>query len=81
MAELYRDANHECWLLLIDVFWAHRAPEFISWLKTNFKTAILLFVPANCTPVLQPLDVHFNAYWKQYIGKLCVSWLMLQVVG
>jgi hypothetical protein len=81
MRELYLDPETAHWLFLIDVFWAHRSPEFITWIQQNFKTVILVYVPANCTPVLQPLDVLFNSAWKQFVSSLCATWLMKQVKG
>ena len=61
--------------MLWDVFWSHRAPELIEWLRRTYPNLILFFVPPSCTPVLAPLDVDFNAPWKKSMIALCLNWL------
>ena len=61
--------------MLWDVFWTHRSPEIVTWLREEYPNLILLFVPPSCTPVLAPLDVDFNGPWKQSMIFLCQSWL------
>lgn len=50
-------------ILYLDVYWCHRANDFIAWLDSDEQRNksgcrfIVLFVPANTTSVCQPCDV------------------------
>lgn len=65
-------------LLIFDVYAAHRTPDVIEEIGNNgFE---LVYVPANCTSELQPLDLSVNAPLKEscksafsdwYAGEVC----------
>ena len=49
--------------------------EMLARLRTKYDNLLILFVPANCTSELQPLDVSFNAPFKRLMRSSAVSWL------
>ena len=59
-------------LVLMDVFKAHRTPNVAEVLQEN--NFITLFVPANCTSELQPLDVRGNAALKSDLKDAFTTW-------
>ena len=59
--------NHQKFVLILDVYSAHRDAGLMEWVKATHAMLILLFVPASFTPFLQPLDVACNNVFK---GKL-----------
>jgi hypothetical protein len=63
------------WVLLWDVFYSHRMPDLLTYLREVYPNLILFFVPPGCTPILAPLDVDFNAPWKKFVATLCIAWL------
>lgn len=63
------------WLMIWDVFYAHRG-DILQSLKTKYPTLIILFVPARCTNILQPLDISFNAHFKRIVRKAANQWLI-----
>src|SRR5206468_3291033 len=44
-------------------------------LKAKYPTLILHFIPAGCTPVLQPLDVGVHRSFKSRIRRRAMEWL------
>lgn len=48
----------------IDVWVIHRSKEFRTWMKLNHETIIILYIPANCTGILQPCDVGIQCLLK-----------------
>ena len=79
MQRLAKDPKKTKWLMLWDVHYSHRAQIVLEFLKATYPNLIIMFVPANCTTVLQPLDVLFNAMWKWFISQLCVTYLIALV--
>jgi hypothetical protein len=63
------------WLLLLDVHYSNRDREMRMSLQRKYDTLFILFVPSNCTSVLQPMDVSFNAPFKKLVKKFAVNWL------
>jgi hypothetical protein len=63
------------WVVVLDVYWSHRDPILLKELRKKYPYLIILFVPASCTPELQPLDVDFNGAWKQFIKQLAALWV------
>lgn len=61
-------------LCIFDVFAAHRTNDFIDKLHENGVSTI--FVPANCTPLLQPLDCEgsINDEFKKEVKNGFTSW-------
>jgi hypothetical protein len=64
-----------CRLLLLDVHSSNRDKDMFARLRSRYPTLLILFVPANCTSLLQPLDVHFNGPIKRCIKALAATWL------
>ena len=79
MMEKMLDPLVTCWLLLWDVHWSHRDADLISRLKTKYPTLVIMFVPACCTSLLQPLDVSFNSQFKQIIKSSAAKWMSKSV--
>lgn len=73
------DPLTQSWVLLWDCYSVHRAVEVLAWVKKHFKTLILLFVPASCTPLLQPLDLCFNYPFKCGLARAFTLWLTAQI--
>ena len=48
----------------------------IEALKKKYPTLLILFVPASCTGVLQPLDVDFNMPFKTVVRKHVTAFLV-----
>jgi hypothetical protein len=65
---------------LLDCWSVHMSKDFTSWVKEKYPQILLIFVPANCTSVLQPANViiqrpfkhsfklQFDTYTSQDIG-------------
>lgn len=56
-------------LLIADVHKAQKTPGIMNKLKRECNTEVVL-VPPGCTSLVQPLDVAFNAGFKNAIDKL-----------
>src|SRR6266545_1957745 len=54
----------QCSLWLIDCWSVHRSKEFLMWMASTHDTIIILFVPAGCTGLFQPIDVGFQQIFK-----------------
>jgi hypothetical protein len=61
--------------MILDVCSSHRDATLPANLKRKYPNLFFLFVPANCTPKLQPLDVGFNSTWKSLITQAACLWL------
>lgn len=75
-AELGLPASQKA-LLVLDVYKAHRTPDVLHVLKENGLE--LVYIPANCTSELQPLDVLVNSFFKAEIKGQFTSWYAEQV--
>ena len=69
MEQLGLNPAKQAWLILWDVYSSHRDATLLANLKRKYPALIILFVPASCTPKLQPLDVGFNSSWKSLITR------------
>lgn len=54
-------------------------PAVLTSLRSKYKTLIVSFIPSNCTPKLQPLDVYLMAFFKKQVEAAAVSWVSKQV--
>ena len=79
MREKLKLPDDQTFILILDVYSAHRDASFQSWVKTHYPQLILLFVPASFTPYLQPLDVAVNSTFKGYISDFCSQWFAQKV--
>ena len=48
-------------------------------IRERFGDVRILFIPARCTSVMQPLDIGFNGPLKSRISKLCNEYIATQV--
>ena len=69
------DVLTQVFILVLDCYAVHIGEEFLSWCKANYPTLFLLFIPANCTAWLQPLDISFNCLFKRILRQLAGEWL------
>ena len=47
----------QCSIWKIDCWSVHKSDDFLTWMKKNHKSIIIIFVPGGCTGVWQPLDI------------------------
>ena len=59
-------------ILLFDVFAAHRVESVLSKLDEN--NILVIFIPPNCTDMLQLLDISVNKPLKAEIKRRFVNW-------
>ena len=60
----------------MDCYPVHISAEFLGWYKEEFNgNLIILFIPANFTGWLQPLDVWWNGPFKRIMKTLAAIWL------
>ena len=69
------DTTTTKWLVLLDVHWSHR--KALHALRQEYPGLIIVFVPARCTPILQPLDVGFNGPCKLRVRTAASKWLAM----
>ena len=68
---------HQYALVIIDVFKGHTGERLHSVLEEN--KIVLVFVPNNCTDVLQPIDLSVNKPFKDHLRKCFAEWYSQQV--
>lgn len=63
---------HDDTLLILDSWPAFRRVETIQEILTQDTdfTVNIQHIPAHCTPICQPLDVHFNRMYKNFARKI-----------
>jgi hypothetical protein len=66
-------------VFLID-HWSVHYYKLRPWIEEKYKFIHLVFVPANCTSMLQPCDVIANQPLKRCFRDQCVSWMMDEVL-
>ena len=69
------DAATQTFILVLDCYSVHIGQEFLEWCSQKFPTLLLLFIPANCTAWLQPLDIGCNGPFKRVLRQLAGEWL------
>eukprot|EP00117_Sycon_ciliatum_P041057 scpid90355/ scgid30092/ Pogo transposable element with KRAB domain len=70
-------ADTQCGLLIWDVFAAHRCAAVLKRLSDN--NIKVLFIPAGCTGMLQPLDLTVNEPFKRHLKNQFGDWYAKQV--
>ena len=50
-------------------------------LQTKYPTLIILYIPANCTSEIQPLDVDFNGPFKKMVKTEATRWLAKEIAA
>lgn len=87
MAKLELDVEEQRYIVLLDVYSVHREKAMLDWWKQTGmgRQGLLIFVPANYTGQLQPLDISFNGPFKAVVRRSMMSWLSqviaLQISG
>ena len=61
-------------VLIVDCWWGWMDASFRDFMKQNFPWIRLLFVPAGCTPVAQPMDAGIIATVKGILRTLYGRW-------
>ena len=64
-------------VLIVDCWYGWIDEGFKNFLKTKYPWIRLLFVPASCTPVAQPMDAGIIAKIKGKLRKLYGAWVVL----
>jgi hypothetical protein len=60
---------------LIDCWSVHTSKQFSAWMKTHSEI-LMLYVPANCTAVFQPVDVILQRPFKHGFRQQFDQWTM-----
>jgi hypothetical protein len=63
---------------LIDCWSVHTSKEFSAWMKAHSEI-LMLFVPANCIAVFQPVDVILQRLFKHGFRQQFDLWTMQEV--
>jgi hypothetical protein len=63
-------------VLIVDVWYGWLDAGFKTWLSATYSWIRLLFVPARCTPVAQPMDRGVFAKIKGILRRLYGSWMV-----
>jgi hypothetical protein len=53
----------------------HISEEFLEWARHIYPRLVLLYIFANCTGWLQPLDLSFNLTFKRCLKQAAGMWL------
>lgn len=62
-------------VLIVDCWWGWLDAAFKEWMKSKYPWIRLVFVPAACTPVAQPMDAGIIAKLKGKLRTLYGSWV------
>lgn len=76
MKELNLDVSQQKYIIILDVYSVHRSEETLSWWRASSmgKQGLLIYVPANYTGQLQPLDISFNNPFKAVLRREMMLW-------
>ena len=61
---------------LIDYWSMHKLEEFLGWIKRKHPEILILFIPANCTSILQPAHIIIQRPLKHAFMNQFNSWTM-----
>ena len=64
-------------VVIVDCWWGWLDADFKSWLAATYPWIRLLFVPAACTPVAQPMDAGIIAKIKGILRRLYGAWVVM----
>ncbi|EIN06290.1 hypothetical protein PUNSTDRAFT_73512 [Punctularia strigosozonata HHB-11173 SS5] len=67
---------HQKAILFIDCYPVHTSEEFRQFLATEFPNIVLIYVPANCTGVMQPADLGQNRPIKHFLRQDYLSYMV-----
>ena len=70
---------HTPLIWLIDCWSVHTSTTFLTWLKLTHPLVKTIFVPANCTSVLQPADVILQRPFKHAFRNQYDKWSINQI--
>jgi hypothetical protein len=59
---------------LLDCRSIHKSKEFLDWMKENHSNTLVIFVPGNCTNVLQPTYVILQFPLKHAFKMVFNGW-------
>ena len=66
-------------VLIIDTWWGWL--NIVPWVKQKYPWIRLIFVPASCTPVAQPMDRGVIAKLKAIVRRMYNSWVISLVTA
>ena len=66
------DYDEQRRLLIVDKYKSHTVEDNMRTVKRNCNSD-LLFIPAGCTPLVQPMDVSVNRPFKNKMQELWVA--------
>ena len=77
MEAMNLDTSSQRYVVILDVYSVHRSAEFLEWWRASGMATqgLLVFVPANYTGQLQPLDISFNGPFKAHLRRAMNAWL------
>ena len=74
---LCKDFGIQICVLILDCWWGWLDANFRAWLAAEYPWIRLLFVPAACTPVAQPMDAGIIAKIKGILRRLYGAWVVM----
>ena len=75
-ASLCKEFGTQICVVIVDCWWGWIDAGFKSWLATTYPWIRLLFVPASCTPVAQPMDAGIIAKMKGLLRRYYGAWVV-----
>ncbi|CAK5261843.1 unnamed protein product [Mycena citricolor] len=64
------------WIIYYDIYPVHTSKELREWIYSTLPNIILVFVPGNCTGLLQPQDVGIQRVAKHKLRQGLMSFLV-----
>ena len=76
-----KDAKDVHWVLCRDVYSVHIKESVRDKIKQLYPNCHVLYIPGECTALLQALDLAFNFPFKRCIGGLFNQYLVEQMTS